>query len=142
MSKTTEPVYSERGWITSEGNNAMITIAISKMNKWRDAASLATKPGAPPELPPELIEEALSQKKTLDKLLSETKDVLNQTNNGLNESQLLHISNTEKERNELEKTLRDKLPKQSKGKGPVKKTKSRRRRRRHRKSTRRRRRKY
>ena len=139
MSKTTEPVYSERGWITSEGNNAMITIAISKMNKWRDAASLATKPGAPPELPPELIEEALSQKKTLDKVLSETKDVLN---NGLNESQLLHISNTEKEINELEKTLRDKLPKQSKGKGPVKKTKSRRRRRRHRKSTRRRRRKY
>jgi hypothetical protein len=126
----------------SEGNNAMITMAISQMNNWRDAASLATKPGAPPELPPELIEEALSQKKTLDKLLSETKNVLSQPKNGLNKSQLLHISKTENEINKLEKTLRDKLPKQSKGKGPAKKTKSRRRRRRHRKSTRRRRRKH
>ena len=84
MPNTPKPVYTERGWITSEGNSAMITMAITQMNNWRDAASLATKPGAPPEL----IEEALSQKKTLDELLSETKRVLSQTKNGLNESLL------------------------------------------------------
>jgi hypothetical protein len=134
MPDNPEHGYTIRGFTNAQVNDVMISVAIDKMQGWSETAQIATKPNTPREL----IKEVLSQKKDLDELI-------NQARIKLNRSERLRISGTVNEIDELEKALRDKLPKESKGKGKglTKKRKSRRiRNKRHRKSTRRRHRKH
>jgi hypothetical protein len=127
----------------------LIQLAKFEMSKWQNTAKEATNP--------ETIEQVLSQKTTLNKLLEETlpqlpdetdlskKEFFSESDFSKFSESKRAIKDNIKILSKLETAIREKLSKESKGKGKglTKKRKSRRiRNKRHRKSTRRRRRKY